>query len=125
MRKDRDWSQTKAFEELRDGLHFGPKSRSAYIALDMGRRVPTTDEQKFLVSYFGKSPDDIPEPPAPADPTGELASALLALTAELTAMRQERETQEERLRALEAAIALTPPDDQGLRGRSVPRETAR
>lgn len=86
MRKDRDWSQTRAFEELREGLHFGPKSRSAYIALETGQRQPTTDEQKYLIGYFGKTPDDVPEPIRAPNPMLEVADAIRAQTEAINAL---------------------------------------
>jgi hypothetical protein len=91
MRKEREWSQQQGFEALRDGLHFGPKSRASYIAIDMGHRPPTAGEQDFLIRYFGKSPDDVAElgDPEEVDPvvaaidrqTAMLKSVLDALVA--------------------------------------------
>jgi hypothetical protein len=97
MRRDRDWSQQQAFEALRDGLHFGPKSRASYTAIDMGRRPPTPGEQAFLVKYFGKSPDDAPDRPEATETTDPLVCALMrqteaieALVAELAESRTQR-----------------------------------
>jgi hypothetical protein len=86
MRQDRDWSQTQAFEALHEGLKFGPKSRASYIALDAGHRPPKPDEQTFLVSYFGKSPDDVPEPVEPTEPPDALVAALTAQTDAINAL---------------------------------------
>jgi len=80
MRQDREWSQQQGFEALREGLHLGPKSRASYIAIDMGHRQPTVAEQAFLVSYFGKSPDDLPISPDPNEESLDLIKALSAQT---------------------------------------------
>lgn len=86
MRQDRDWSQTQAFEALREGLQFGPKSRASYIALDMGHRPPRPDEQEYLVGYFGKSPDDLPAPVEPTEPADALVAAIHAQTEAINAL---------------------------------------
>lgn len=87
MRQVRDWSQTQAFEALRDGLDLGPRSRAAYIKLDMGERPPRPREQQFLIEYFGSGPDDIPTIGADKDPLVEAINgqteAINALVAEL------------------------------------------
>lgn len=70
QRKARDWSQTRAFEELREGLGFGPKSRASYVAIDSGKREPTRDEAAFLADYFGETPTTEDEAPT-AQPTDE------------------------------------------------------
>jgi hypothetical protein len=86
MRKERNWSQQRAFEALREGLGFGPKSRASYAAIDMGKRPPTMGESAFLVSYFGKSPDDLPEVPEPTEPVDALVAALTAQTEAISAL---------------------------------------
>lgn len=84
MRKERDWSQSQAFEALREGLRFGPRSRASYRAIDMGTRPPTPSEADFLVRYFGSSPDDIHDVPEPNDP---LVEAIRDLVEELRLAR--------------------------------------
>jgi hypothetical protein len=86
MRQDREWSQQQGFEELREGLHLGPKSRAAYAAIDMGQRPPTPDEAAFLIAYFGKGPDDIPETADPVEPPDALIAALTAQTEAISAL---------------------------------------
>jgi hypothetical protein len=80
MRQERGWSQQHAFEELRVGLHLGPKSRASYRALDVGERLPTPSEQEFFVKYFRKSPDDFPEAVEPTEPADALVEALRSQT---------------------------------------------
>ena len=108
MRKDRDWSQQQGFEALREGLGFGPKSRASYVAIDMGKRPPTTDEAKFLVRYFGKSPDDIPDAIPEAEPNAALVTALQAqvkaLESIIEEMRLQRIQQHESTEALLRAM---------------------
>jgi hypothetical protein len=86
MRQDRGWSQQQAFEALHEGLGFGPRSRASYVAIDMGKRPPTPTEAEFLVSYFGKSPDDLPEPIEPTEPADALVVALAAQTEAINAL---------------------------------------
>jgi hypothetical protein len=86
MRRDRDWSQTQAFEALREGLRLGPKSRASYIKIDMGARVPTLDEGEFLIRFFGRNPDDIPEDDESVDP---LVAALQAQTEAILGLAEE------------------------------------
>lgn len=61
MRKDRDWSQTEAHEELYAGLKLARSSRAVYVALDNGDRPPKPDEETFLRSYFGEGPTEADE----------------------------------------------------------------
>jgi hypothetical protein len=86
MREDRGWSQQRAFEELRFGLQFGPKSRASYRALDIGTRIPTIAEQEFIVGFFGKSPDDLPDLIEPTEPADALVAALTAQTEAINAL---------------------------------------
>lgn len=92
MRRTRDWSQQQAFEELRQGLGLGPKSRASYIKLDMGPRPPNVRQQEYLVAYFGQTPDD--PPPLVAGEKDELVAAIRALVEE---MRLQRTTTHESL----------------------------
>lgn len=119
MRLERGWSQTQAFEHLRESLGLGPKSRSAYVDLESGRRTPSPERAAILVRYFGKSPDDEPETAPLGDPA-TLAQALSDLVVELREARREREAMEVRLRVMEAAIDLVRSDVAALQGRSAP-----
>lgn len=51
-------SQTGAFELLGARLGLGPKSRAAYVAIDMGEREPTEAESKVLAEWLGYYPED-------------------------------------------------------------------
>lgn len=85
MRRTRDWSQQQAFEELREGLGLGPKSRASYIKLDMGPRPPNVRQQEYLVAYFGQTPDDpIVSPSSEGD---QLVAAIRELVEELRLQR--------------------------------------
>jgi 5'-deoxynucleotidase YfbR-like HD superfamily hydrolase len=95
MREDRGWSQQRAFEELRFGLQFGPKSRASYRALDIGTRIPTILEQEFFVSYFGKSPDDLPDLVEPTEPADALVAALTRQAAAIEALVGELQKERE------------------------------
>jgi transcriptional regulator with XRE-family HTH domain len=86
MRQERGWSQQRAFEELRVGLHLGPKSRASYRAIDIGERLPTPAEQEFFVKYFRKSPDDFPEAVEPTEPADALVEALRSQTEAISAL---------------------------------------
>lgn len=74
-RKERGWSQTKAFEELHEGLRLSPKSRTSYRALEEGRQ-PKPHEAAYLTRVFGAPPADMePEPQVePADMTALVAA---------------------------------------------------
>lgn len=112
-------TQKATFELFREDLGWAPDSRASYGDLERGKRQPDADEQRYLLSHYGI--DELPsdEPATPAE-TPDLAAAIVALTEELRAMRQERETQEERFRALEAAVShLMPPDGEGSPEQSV------
>ena len=97
-------SQTGAFELLGTRLGFGTKSRSAYIALDMGTRQPTEAEARVLAEWLGGYPSD--ESP-PVEATSEV-SALTASISELVAMLRpivdQAADREARLRAVEAEL---------------------
>ena len=130
MRRDRDWSQQQGFEALREGLHFGPKSRASYSAIDMGKRAPTPTEQEFLVRYFGKSPDDVPEAEEPTERPDALVEALTrqaAATERLVGLLEPLTVEPAlslamRLEELEAVVGrLVEREFGGSPGRSVPR----
>ena len=42
-RRAKDWSQQRGFEQLREGLRLGPKSRASYVALEHGQE-PTSQQ---------------------------------------------------------------------------------
>jgi hypothetical protein len=104
QRKLRDLSQTQAFELVYERVGWSAKSRTAYVAIDMGERQPKENEAAVLGEEFGWPAEE-------GTPTEEptLAAAITALVAELQASRLERESMESRLRAVEAEL-------QSLRG---------
>jgi hypothetical protein len=57
-RKAEGISQTEGFELLGPRLGFSPKSRAAYIAIDMGTRQPSESEAVVLADWLGYWPDD-------------------------------------------------------------------
>lgn len=72
----RDWSYTRAFEELREGLGLAPKSRTAFTDWVLnGKRPPSPREAEFLRSYFGGGPEDLPEVKE-APPVDPVAAAI-------------------------------------------------
>lgn len=108
VRRERDWSQTQGFEHAREGLHLGPKSRNAYIALDMGTRDPNPDEEEALAAVYGWPPEDESpaEVPEGSDPILTLATAITGLTQELRAARlQQVDATDRVLRAIAASVA--------------------
>lgn len=79
-------SQTGGFRLLGPKLGLGPNSRQSYINLDMGDHEPTEDEATVLAEWLGGYPED--EPVVELPETGDLASAIRALTAELQLLRE-------------------------------------
>ena len=120
---------------LGPALGFGPKSRAAYVALDLGSRPPTEAEQKVLVEWLGAYPDDEPTtagtggdtltvPAAYLERIDALVGSVSDLVAEVRATRLERDDLRERLAALEAAAMLRARSDEGADdGTPAPRET--
>lgn len=110
--RDLGISQTGVFEQLREGLGLGPKSRSAYLPLHLGVRPPTDAEAKVLADWLGYWPEDVE--PGEVGSTGdtsapglsELIASLNELVGELRAARQERADLLERVEALETAAKL-------------------
>lgn len=85
VRKARGWNQTRAFEEWHVGLGLAPKSRTAYLNLDMGKRQPKPHEEAYLVSQIGPPPDEEPAfEPAPSD----MAALVAALERQTEAINQ-------------------------------------
>ena len=77
-------SQTGVFEQLREGLGLGPKSRSAYLPLHLGVRPPTDAEAKVLADWLGYWPEDVE--PGEGGSTGDTsAPGLSELIAKLDA----------------------------------------
>ena len=70
-------SQTGAFEVLGERLGLGPKSRAAYVAIDLGLRQPTEAEAAVLAEWLGAYPSDDMERSGRDDTPPDL-SALLA-----------------------------------------------
>ena len=101
QRRLRDLSQTQAFELVQERIGWAPKSRTAYVAIDMGERQPKPNEATVLGAEFGWPPD--PEVNDDLE-DATLASALLAVAAELRAAREERATVAQRLDEIEAAL---------------------
>jgi transcriptional regulator with XRE-family HTH domain len=120
MRKELGWSQTKAFEALREGLKLGPKSRASYTALESGKRQPRVGEQEFFIRYFGKSPDDLPDDPGDTEPADLLIAALHGQTAAITALVGRLD----RLTATQAAIDAAREDPPGEPEADPPAEPA-
>jgi hypothetical protein len=56
-RREWDWSLTRGFEEVHEALGYSDKSRTAYRALDLGEREPTTKEAEALASVYGWPPE--------------------------------------------------------------------
>lgn len=88
-RREWGWSQTRGFEAVREGLGLSPKSRSAYIPIDEGKRLPTPQEEKVLLTVYGVPPEGEPEP-APASDLSELAASIRALAQAIQEERAER-----------------------------------
>ncbi len=119
--RDRGWSRVRLFEEVGEELGYGAKSRSGFLTLLVDRE-PTPPQAAVLARHFGE-----PEAGAVSEPSPEpsLAAAISELAAELRAAREERQATEERLRALEAAVALlTPRDGEAHPARTVPQNSA-
>lgn len=117
-RRELNVSQQRAFEMLGASLGFGPKSRAAYIALDMGQRPPTEAESKVLAEWLGGYPEEPStagsdigrhtpfDPAAYLERIDALVGSVSELVAEVRAARQERDDLLERVGALEAAARL-------------------
>jgi hypothetical protein len=111
VRRQRDWSQTQAFEALlAAGMAWSPKSRASYLAIDMGDREPKADEIPILTRVFG-APDDSVVAPQEEHVSGDRLDRLLqtveTLLAELEEERRRAAAREEVLLAL-VATALGP-----------------
>lgn len=97
VRRARGWSQTAGFEAVREGMGLSPKSRAAYIAVDMGERQPTPKEEAALIAVYGLPPE-ASEMPLEATESGDAlveairaqTKAMLALVAAIEGERAER-----------------------------------
>jgi hypothetical protein len=86
MREDRGWSQKYTHEQLHEGLGLKRDSRASYDRLERGPTPPSPDQQKFLIQFYGKSPDDLPDIVERPEPKDELIEALRAQTDAITAL---------------------------------------
>jgi hypothetical protein len=84
------WKQKDVYDRVKDHFRWGDNSVSLYGDIERGVRPLTDADKVVLAGLYGKTPADVPEPPQ-IDPTPDLASAIAAMTAELTAIRLERE----------------------------------
>lgn len=89
QRRARDLSQTQAFEFVYERVGWSPKSRTAYVAIDMGDRQPKDGEAAVLAAEFGWPPEPQTADEPPPD-TAALVSVVGKLLAELRAERAER-----------------------------------
>lgn len=84
QRRLRDLSQTQAFELVYERVGWSSKSRTAYVAIDMGERQPKEHEAAVLGAEFGwPAEQDASETP-PGIP--ELVAALAAQTTAINAL---------------------------------------
>lgn len=130
-RRSDGMSQTGAFEVLGPRLGMGPKSRAAYVAIDLGLRQPTDAEAQVLVDWLGAYPSDMEAPgPDTTDPgVSALLQALTAQTAAMTALvnRLDQLLPSEKVREMlswaaehmpESPSPVPTPETDGSRGRS-------
>jgi hypothetical protein len=101
QRRLRDLSVVQAFELIQERIGWSPKSRTAYGAIDIGDRQPKPSEAAILAEEFGWPPD-----PEITDDLEDatLATALLAFSEELRAVRVERVTLAARMERVEAVL---------------------
>lgn len=109
-REARGWTQETAFDALRSGLGLGPKSRSSYVGLERGSKLPDREQREYLVQFYGAEPADVPESPS------EQATLIAALTRQAEAMealvgelRMARTTQDARDEVLVRLVAALAP----------------
>lgn len=74
QRRLRDLSQTQAFELVYERVGWSAKSRTAYVAIDMGERQPKGNEATVLGAEFGWPNEEALTEPAT---DGDVAAALL------------------------------------------------
>lgn len=108
QRRLRDLSQTQAFELVYERVGWSPKSRTAYVAIDMGDRQPKGNEVTVLGAEFGW-PSDPVESEATETPDA-LIAALAAQTAAINAlvaeMRLSRAEQSGAFEGIERALRV-------------------
>lgn len=90
IRRERGWSVVQLFEDVRDDLHLGPKSRSAFHSRLHGFQPRDDDEAAILIARYGEPGPDLTPEPEP-EPAPDFAAVLLKFSGELEAMREERE----------------------------------
>lgn len=130
QRRERDLSQTQAFELVAVGLGLSPKSRAVYAAIDMGDRQPRAEEAEYLASVFGWPPEGTADASGATETPDALVSALQAQTAAINALvaelQQEREDGRDVATAFDRAASrllevLRPGDSGAPVARSAPR----
>lgn len=88
-REAQQWTQDELLTRMRDEIGWAPH-RPNYSKYETGKMTPEPPTLAKFVSFWAghgtAGPDTTPTPPEP-----DLAQALVALTAELTQMRLERE----------------------------------
>lgn len=102
--RERGWSRVRLFEEVGGELGYSPKSRSALLPI-LEDKEPTPAQVVVLTRHFGEPPLDDSAPRSDTLSGAEpLAAAILALTAELAAAREERAALAVRLDAMDEAL---------------------
>ncbi|MFA9271808.1 MAG: hypothetical protein ACEQSX_13825 [Baekduiaceae bacterium] len=119
--REQGLSQTGAFKQLGAALGLGPESRSAFLPYLYNKPV-TDDYARALSEIVGWPPEE--DAPAPTTDEPSLARAIIDLTAELRAMREERAQQGERIEALERAVRALQGGAATLPARRAPLGTA-
>ena len=115
-RRSDGMSQTGGFEVLGKRLGLGPKSRAAYVAIDLGLRQPTDAEAAILADWLGGYPSDdmaapgaAPQPPGVAAYLSRIDSLVKRLAADhkiiVDLVRDLRQSQAERDGLLTAFLA--------------------
>lgn len=98
-------SQTGLFKLVRDALGYGPDSRTAFRPYLVAKEPDEQDARK-LAAIVGWPPAETePQPDPLIGKAPDLAAALVMLTTELGAWRQEREALVARVADLEATVA--------------------
>lgn len=110
---------------MREALEYGPDSRTAFRPYLVDKE-PDEDDARKLAAIVGWPPVETePQPDLVIGKPADLATAILALTAELTAMREERMELVGRVRDLEASVkGLVAPSVEGTGDGATPRAPA-
>ena len=101
VRRERNWSATRGFEAVREGLGLSPKSRAAYLPFESGERTPTPKEEAVLAAVYGWPPES---PTEALDATETPDSVLAAVSLLLDEIRAERAARVEWERGLLSAL---------------------